>query len=446
MRKRQKSAVLFDPHGNHVAIADTLADEGWAVSRPRTMTTFEDLVESRQFSIGLVAVEQHLNDRFSEVRRVVQSSGQTEWVALTQPAMLEVQKVAEMIAENFYDYHTLPVDLERLLVTLGRLRGMTKLFRNRHEEVDDRGRYGMVGCSQVMQNVFRQVNRLAQVDASVLIHGESGTGKELVARAIHNNSARKHGPFIAANCSALSGELIQSQLFGHRKGAFTGAHTRQTGLVEAAQDGTIFLDEIGDLPINQQGAILRFLQEGEVTPVGASRPSISNTRVLMATNVDLSEAVREGRMRQDLFYRINSAQVSLPPLRLRDGDIIELAKYFYAKFSHEKSKKLRGFSSSAFHAMNEYSWPGNVRELMNVIRNAIILSDGRHLQPADLGLQYLVPEGRVLTLGRARAEAEIRAIKDALLFASDNVSQAAVHLEITRVTLHRLIRKYRIRR
>ncbi len=254
------------------------------------------------------------------------------------------------------------------------------------EAVADAPTLFMVGNSPVMFDVFEQVRRFAACDVPVLITGESGTGKELVARAIHERSGRAAGPYVALNCAAVPATLIASELFGYEKGSFTGANARKHGHIEHAHRGTLFLDEIGDMPIDLQGLLLRFLQEGEILRVGGRQPIKVDVRVVAATNVRLREAIAAGKLREDLYYRLNVLSLHLPPLRERDGDVEVLATYFLRQIGQELGRELRGFTPAALAAMLAYPWPGNVRELIATMRRAVVLANGPLVDVSDLRL------------------------------------------------------------
>jgi DNA-binding NtrC family response regulator len=247
----------------------------------------------------------------------------------------------------------------------------------------------MVGESPAMHEVFDQIRGFATCDVPVLITGESGTGKELVARAIHHHSARATGPFVALNCAAVPATLIASELFGYEKGAFTGAVSRKRGHIEHAQGGTLFLDEIGDMPIDLQALLLRFLQEGEILRVGGRQPIKVNVRVVAATNVRLHEAIATGKLREDLYYRLNGLTIDLPPLRGRDGDVELLASYFLGQIGRELQRHKEGFTPQAMAAMLAHRWPGNVRELIATLRRAVLLAKGPLIDVCDLRLEQM---------------------------------------------------------
>ena len=303
-----------------------------------------------------------------------------------------------------------------------------------------------------MNAVCETIRRVAPYDINVLITGESGTGKELCARALHNNSLRRAGPFVAENCAALPDELLAAELFGHRRGAFTGAVADRVGLFEQADGGTLFLDEIGDMSAALQAKLLRVLQEGEVRPLGGTERRRIDVRVIAATNRDLEEAVREGSFRRDLYFRLRVLEIQVPPLRKRPEDIRDLALYFLQRFRSETGRKLKGFTRRAMQKLLEYRWPGNVRELKNVIERAVVLCQAELIDVDDLALSHIpaahesgevVMEQRPFE-PRSLAEMEKEHIAATLESTGWNKSRTAAILGIERSTLDRKIRKYGI--
>jgi DNA-binding NtrC family response regulator len=301
---------------------------------------------------------------------------------------------------------------------------------------------GMIGDSPPMLALSDALPKLAASDTPLLIGGESGTGKDLMARAVHSLSARASGPFVAVNCAALPESLIQSELFGHRKGAFTGAHRSKVGRFEASNGGTILLDEIGDLTVELQAILLHVLENRSFDVVGG--PTIAvDVRIITATHVDLEAAVAAGTFREDLYYRLNVLNIELPPLSERGRDVQALAEYFFNKYTDESTaKRLVGFSADARVAMQRWHWPGNVRELRNKVKKAIVMCDRGPLTREDLGLERRYNVRGLMTIDEARDAAEVRAILNALDASGDKVSDAAQMLGVSRMTLYRLMRKH----
>ncbi|NZA25015.1 sigma-54-dependent Fis family transcriptional regulator [Luteimonas sp. SJ-92] len=299
---------------------------------------------------------------------------------------------------------------------------------------------GLVGQSPPMLEVHAIVHRYSRVDLPVLITGETGTGKELAARALHERSSRHRGPFVAVNCGALPPSLVQAELFGHERGAFTGASARRIGLFESADNGTVFLDEIGDLPMDAQTNLLRVLQEGTLERIGNSHSLRIDVRVLAATHVDLEKAVAEGRFREDLYYRLDVLRLAMPPLRDRGEDVELLARRFLEEFREQHAVTARGFSAAARQALRAHRWPGNVRELLNRVRRAAVIAEQALIGPADLHLGDGHAGGPGLDQRREQAERE--AVLSVLRETGYNVSASARRLRVSRVTVYRLCRKH----
>jgi DNA-binding NtrC family response regulator len=368
-----------------------------------------------------------------------------QWLALLPPKVTIDGRLAGFIASDCFDYLTAPVSVERLYACAGHAYGMSVIVERAFGERACQEEQ-MVGTSPPMRRLFAEIRKVAPSTAPVLITGESGTGKELSARAIHERSPCAKGPFVAVDCASIPQTLIQSELFGFEKGAFTGAAQRRAGRIESAHRGTLFLDEVGDLPLDMQGNLLRFLQERTIQRLGSNTPMEVDARVIAATHVDLEEAVRQGRFREDLYYRLNVLRLNVPSLRQREGDIEVLARYFLDQFLKESKKKVMGFTSRALEAMRKHSWPGNIRELINRVRRAIVMCDGSWIGPRDLDLEQVAAaqETFVVRLTKAREAAERKALAEALKISDQNYSAAARMLGVSRVTLYRLVEKYRI--
>jgi DNA-binding NtrC family response regulator len=377
------------------------------------------------------------------------SNNKISWVGLVAQELISMPRMREFIGEHLFNFITLPAEMDHVVLTLRHAWGMAFLREVRPNATPaprtDDGDFTMVGKTPEMQRLFGQIQKVARTDASVLINGPSGTGKELAALAIHRQSTRKDAPFVAVNCGAIAPQLFQSELFGYEKGAFTGANQRKIGRIEAAQGGTLFLDEIGDMPFDMQVNLLRFLQEKTIVRVGGTDAIEIDVRVIAATHIDLTEAVRQGRFREDLFYRINVVCIDIPHLADRGQDIEDIAKHYFARFASMHNKSLRGFSKAAMNAMLSHSWPGNVRELVNRVQRATVMAEGRFIQPEDLGFDRDSQLKQMMSLEDARAAAESMMIRRALSQSRNQISRAASLLGVSRVTLYRLIEKYNIR-
>lgn len=443
---QNRSVICFCPFANLAVNQTTFEAAGWTPHVTDELESAKTIIQNGDFLTGLIFLHAGMNP-VDSVSELMLDHPTIEWIILASDQDAIYQGIGHWPHENLYDYHTLPIDPERLLFTLGHAYGLAMLKRKAKpvsaattiEQEEE-----MVGASPVMLALFKNIRKVASVESAVLITGESGTGKEQTARAIHERSIRSKGPFIAVNCGGLPENLIQSELFGHEKGAFTGAYQRKIGRIEAANGGSIFLDEIGDLPLDMQANLLRFLQEKTIERIGSIEAVHVDVRVIAATHVDLEKAVRDGRFREDLYYRLNVMRIHTPALRDRQGDIELLARYFFENFTKEHPSNVKGFSQEALHLMNIYQWPGNVREMINCIRRAIVMCEGKRITPADLGLERRQLPRQQKTLDEVREEAEKTAIRVAMLRTRNAVSKAADELGVSRMTLYRLLEKYQI--
>lgn len=431
--------LVVDPCDDCHRLIPVLRDAGWGVDS----CTLESAAD-RTCDVGLLRLMPYHVEHPEAVKELITRS-HTEWIAVLSPEDLRRQKFGDFVCEWFFDFHTLPFDVSRVQVTLGRAYGMARLRGQGSVHVRE-VEHELLGESRPIRELRRLLSKLAPTESPVLIRGESGTGKELVARTLHQQSQRKGKPFIAINCGAIPEHLIQSELFGHEKGAFTGAHQRKIGRIEAANGGTLFLDEIGDLPLELQANLLRFLQEKHIERVGGREPIAVDVRVLAATHVDLEAAIGQGRFREDLYYRLNVLQVGTAPLRERHGDLAMLANHFAHFYSQETGRRPRNFSQDALVAMGKHDWPGNVRELANRVRRGLVLAEGRQIEAADLGLvgQQEITSA-MGTLEDYKSRAERQALCDVLTRHSDNLSIAAKVLGVSRPTFYRLLHKHQIR-
>ena len=356
----------------------------------------------------------------------------------------EKENALRAIGAGAYDFLGKPVEVEELKLLLKRcfyVAQLEKEFRQVQRLLQGQGFEGMIGTSPRMQSVFESIRKVATTDAPVLILGESGTGKELVAQAIHQKSARKDGPFIAINCSAIPETLLESELFGHEKGAFTGAHAQVKGRIETAAGGTLFLDEIGEIPLPVQVKLLRFLQQKTIERVGGRQEIQVDARVVAATNADLKKNMATGTFREDLFYRLAVIQIVLPPLRDRETDIALLAQSFLKRFAVLNGKSGLTFGQEALRAINQHKWPGNVRELENRVRRAVIMAEGKRMTVQDLELTDVLAAPRVATLKDAREALERELIQQSLRKHAGKITAVAAELGISRPTLYELMDK-----
>ena len=339
------------------------------------------------------------------------------------------------------------VDLKLLLKRCFHVAQLEHEYREMQARLQGEAFDGILGTSTSMQAVFESIRKVATVDAPVLILGESGTGKEMTARAIHNRSVRKDGPFIAINCSAIPESLIESELFGHEKGAFTGAHVQRKGRIESSSGGTLFLDEIGEIPLPIQVKLLRFLQERCIERVGGRQEIPVDTRVIAATNADLKKGMQDGTFREDLFYRLAVVQIVLPALRNREGDILFLAQSFLQQFANESGKPGLTFAPEALKAIQRYNWPGNVRELQNRIRRAVIMGGEKRVSAQDLELTGAINPNRTGSILKdAREALERELLQQSLRKHGGKISAAATELGISRPTFYELMEKLEIRK
>ena len=357
----------------------------------------------------------------------------------------ERENAVQAIGLGAYDFCAKPIDPSILSLIVDRA---FRLHDLEQENRELRARQkasplsGIITASPTMLKVCRMVERAAGADVTVLLLGESGTGKEVLARALHQLSARAQGPFVPINCAAIPEQLLESELFGFEKGAFTGAVKQTPGRLETANGGTVLLDEIGDLPAGLQAKLLRFLQEKVVERIGGRRPIPVDVRVISATNRDLHQRMKTEEFREDLYYRVSELVVDIPPLRARDDDAVLLAHSFFNQFNAAQKRGLKGFSAETVAAIAAYPWPGNVRELENRVKRAVIMADDRRVTPADLDLPSEAAESTLPTLREARERGELSALTQALALARGNLSQAARLLDVSRPTLYDLLKQH----
>ena len=421
---------------------------------------------------GFTAIEQVKKSPFDLVLmdiRMLKVSGiealeQIKFYNPTIPVIImtaysSVETAIDALKKGAYDYLTKPLDFDKLKVTMEKAMEHTRLKEENRvlkESLDRQfDQQNIIGRSAVMKALLETVEQVAPSEATVLISGNSGTGKELIAGAIHYNSARRGGPFVKINCAAITETLLESELFGHEKGAFTGADRRKEGRFVQAHKGSLFLDEVSEMPVSMQVKLLRVLQEREVTRVGGDQSIPVDVRIIAATNKNLIKLIAQGTLREDLYYRLNVVTIDIPPLNKRNEDIPLLAQHFLGMFSKKNRKKIKGFSPAAMDCLIKYSWPGNVRELMNLVERAVVLARSDYIDDMDLPaiqLQTDSPHGNLTNTPNQPDSAdnssiplnqvERETILKTLESAGGNKSETARRLGITRKTLHKKLKKY----
>jgi two-component system NtrC family response regulator len=408
----------------------------------------------RRFEPGVVLLDLGLppdpggvSEGLATLKEILAMAPETKIIVVTGDH--DRANAVKAIAMGAYDFYQKPVDPDILSLIVDRAYHVYDLERENRRLQSGRENMpldGIVATSPQMLKACRTVEKVAQTDITVLLLGASGTGKELFARALHQLSPRAKKRLVAINCAAIPDNLLESELFGYEKGAFTGANKQTRGKIEYADGGTLFLDEIGDMPLDLQAKMLRFLQERVIERIGGREEIPVDVRIICATHQDLPRLIEEGRFREDLYYRISEITIHIPSLKEREGDLMVLARAFLERFNQELGRSIKGFDESAVQALEQHDWPGNVRELESRVKRAAILADGRYLTAEDLGLSA-ADQGDALpfNLKQVREAAERQAIHRALAQANDNISEAAKLLGITRPTLYNLLDKHGMR-
>jgi two-component system NtrC family response regulator len=379
------------------------------------------------------------------LRQILSIAPATKLIAMTGEHSRDL--AVKAVGLGATDFYHLPVNAAVLSMVVRRALRIRELEAENSRLREQTGAMtieGLIGASDAMRQLCRAVEKVAPTNATVLVLGESGTGKELVARALHRLSGRAHEPFVAINCAAIPENLLESELFGYEKGAFTGAAQRTLGKLELAGKGTVFLDEMGEMPASLQAKLLRVVQERTVERIGGRTPVPLQSRLVCATNRNLDELIAAGRFRDDLFYRISEVTVRIPALRERQGDSVLLAQWLLRQMAERYGKPVRAFAPDALHAVQAHQWPGNVRELENRIKGAVIMAEGSVVTCADLNLHVPDADPEHLNLRIARQKAEAQAARQALAVAGGNLSRAAEFLGVTRPTLYDLLAKHHI--
>jgi len=429
---REEYSQCFDSYG-----VSTAADRDHAIAELRRHEPAVVLLD-----LDLPPKNENMEGGLEALAEVLKLAPHTKVIVLIDNVEQEIALTA--VAQGAYNFYKKPIDPDILRLIVNRAFAIYELEaenRRLQNKVNESPLDGIVAASEGMLAVCRMIEKVAPTDVTTLLLGESGTGKELLSRALHRLSPRAESSFVAINCAAIPENLLESELFGHEKGAFTGAHKQTMGKVEVANGGTLFLDEIGDMPMALQSKLLRFLQERVIERVGGRKEIPVDVRVVCATNQNPEDLIKEGLFREDLFYRVSEITINIPPYRDREEGRLILARTLLHKYAKLQKRAINGFSDDAVAAIEAYSWPGNVRELENKIKGAVIMADGKVVTALDLGLTAS-EDVESLNLREVRQRAESKAIRVALTRCYGNISKASEMLGITRPTLYDLLNKY----
>jgi len=427
-----QSQLRWHFEGYNVIIANNRDEALTALRREQPSVILQDL--------GLPPDDEGVEEGFATLQASLAIDPSLKIIVVTGHA--DHENALRAVSMGAYDFYQKPLDTNTLDLIVQRAFQMAGLEDQLRQVQDEQASPldGVIASHPSMLKICRTIEKLAPTQVTTLLLGESGTGKEVLAKAIHKLSAQKKHSFVAINCAAVPEQLMESELFGYEKGAFTGANRQTLGKIETAENGSLFLDEIGDMPLPLQAKLLRFLQERVIERVGGRKEIPVNVRVICATNKDLFTMVKNHTFREDLYYRVSEMVIDIPPLRDREGDKILLARYMLDKYRREQNKNISGFTPAATSAIEAYDWPGNIRELENKIKRAVIMSESKNIDNEDLGLSDELALS--INLRSARQKAEINAINTALSIAEGNISACAKLLGITRPTLYDLIKKY----
>jgi len=453
MNKQKSQILIVDDDKTHRNMLKTLLNKwGYALAEADDGQTAIDMVTEKAYALVLMDIKMIKVSGLVALKEIKKINPAIPVIIMT--AFSSIDTAIEALKSGAYDYLTKPFDFDKLKITIQRSLEHTQLKKENFLLKETLGKNfdcnNIIGKNQKMQKLIQTISQVAKTDATVLINGESGTGKELIAGAIHYNSLKKQGPFIKINCAAITETLLESELFGHEKGAFTGASRNKEGKFQQADKGSIFLDEISETSMSMQVKLLRTLQEREVTPVGSEKVIKVDTRIIAATNKNLIDLIASGDFREDLYYRLNVISLSVPPLRQRSGDIQLLSQHFLKLYAKKNNRLIKGFTPEAMEKMAEYHWPGNVRELMNTLERSVILSTGDFLSKDDIQIEIGSPLSQAsledagqINLGeKTLYEVEKLAILKMLDKTENNKSKTARQLGISRRTLHLKLKDY----
>ncbi len=449
--KKHQILLVDDDIGHRTMLKLNLERLGYKIAEASDGDEVLDAVQKNLFDLILLDLKMARIGGVETLELLAEADVHIPTIVIT--AFSSIESVVTAMKKGAYDYITKPVDIDNLARILTRaldhssLKTENAYLKERLAEDFSFGK--IIGSSDAMRELFSTLKLVAESDATVLIQGESGTGKELVANALHENGSRKKGPFIKVNCSALHENLLESELFGHEAGAFTGASARRKGRFELAHGGTLFLDEIGDMSLPTQAKILRVLQEGEFERVGGNETISVDVRLLAATHKDLSAMIKDETFRQDLYYRLAVVPIDLPPLRERQSDIPDLANHFLAKMNKKSNKNIKGFHPETLNIFMRYSWVGNIRELENTVERAVILCQGDQITPRELPPRFLQEKDisrpdDFITQGWTLRDMEREMIRATLNNTNNNKTLAAKNLGIARQTLINKIKEYNL--
>ncbi|PJB44825.1 MAG: two-component system response regulator [Deltaproteobacteria bacterium CG_4_9_14_3_um_filter_44_9] len=442
--------VVDDEESHRMMLGAHLKDEGFEMVEASDGQEAVDKVSERFFDLVLMDIRMPNMDGMEALKQIRQINPTIPVLIMT--AYGSINSAVQALKSGAEDYLTKPLDMDELIIKVNKVLHYRQL---EEENLLNRERLGtrfdfssIIGNSPKMKELFETLSMVTPTDATVLLLGESGTGKEIVANSIHQNSPRRENPYIKVNCAALPETLLESELFGHEKGAFTGAIYKKRGRFELADGGTIFLDEIGEMSIPTQTKILRVLQEREFEAVGGTRTIQVNVRIITATNKDLEEEVNKRKFREDLYYRLNVVPITVPPLRDRKEDIPILAEYFLCKYNEKNKRSIKGFEPGVIDALIRYTWPGNVRELENIVERTVIMCRGEMISlndlPSAIGGSKQEEEQSEIIMGHTLRDTEREVIRRTLEKTGGNRTRAATILGITRKTLQNKIKEYRI--
>ena len=453
MNKQKSQILIVDDDKTHRNMLKTLLNKwGYALAQADDGQTAIDMVTEKAYDLVLMDIKMIKVSGLVALKEIKKINPAIPVIIMT--AFSSIDTAVEALKNGAYDYLTKPFDFDKLKITILRSLEHTQLKKENFLLKETLGKNfdcnNIIGKNKKMQKLIQTISQVAKTDATVLINGESGTGKELIAGAIHYNSLKKQGPFIKINCAAITETLLESELFGHEKGAFTGASRNKEGKFQQADKGSIFLDEISETSMSMQVKLLRTLQEREVTPVGSEKVIKVDTRIIAATNKNLIDLIAKGEFREDLYYRLNVINLSVPPLRQRSGDIQLLSQHFLKLYAKKNNRIIKGFTPEAMEKMAEYHWPGNVRELMNTLERSVILSTGDFLSKDDIQIEIGSPlseashedAGQINLGGKTLYEVEKLAILKMLDKTENNKSKTARQLGISRRTLHLKLKDY----